>query len=165
MQGAYPLPPERDPLQGPLKTSGTATLALASGVLSFLCLWGVGGVGGARGGEVAAGIRVTPFRSIPMSVTAERRLADERVRQAAQLAGVSVAVMAALGKQSLSWIPWRSIAASAASLGAIAILVTVAGPGLPAAPWAGLLAAACAGLLVLGATWWGGSDLRVALAR
>src|SRR5688572_31215381 len=44
MQGAYPLPPERDPLHGPLKTSGTATLALASGVLSFLCLWGVGGV-------------------------------------------------------------------------------------------------------------------------
>lgn len=81
------------------------------------------------------------------------------------LAGVSVAVMAALGKQSLSWIPWRSIAASAASLGVIAIVVTVAGPGLPAAPWAGLLAAACAGLLVLGATWWGGSDLRVALAR
>ena len=44
MQGAFPLPPERDPNQGPLKTSGTATLALASGVLSFLCLWGVGGV-------------------------------------------------------------------------------------------------------------------------
>jgi hypothetical protein len=44
MHGAYPLPPERDPLHGPLKTSGTATLALASGVLSFLCLWGVGGV-------------------------------------------------------------------------------------------------------------------------
>jgi hypothetical protein len=44
MQGAYPLPPERDPLHGPLKTSGTATLALASGVLSFFCLWGVGGV-------------------------------------------------------------------------------------------------------------------------
>ncbi len=29
---------------GPLKTSGTATLALAAGVLSFLCLFGVGGV-------------------------------------------------------------------------------------------------------------------------
>jgi hypothetical protein len=35
-------------------------------------------VGGARGGEVAAGIRVTPFRSIPMSVTAERRQAIGR---------------------------------------------------------------------------------------
>ncbi len=44
MQGAYPLPPERDPLNGPLKTSGTATLSLASGVLSFFCFWGVGGV-------------------------------------------------------------------------------------------------------------------------
>jgi hypothetical protein len=32
-------------------------------------------VGGARGGEVAAGIRVTPFRSIPLSLTAERRQA------------------------------------------------------------------------------------------
>ena len=44
MLGAYPLPPERDPTNGPLKTSGTATLALASGLLSFVCLWGVGGV-------------------------------------------------------------------------------------------------------------------------
>lgn len=32
-------------------------------------------VGGARGGEVAAGIKVTPFRSIPISLTAERRQA------------------------------------------------------------------------------------------
>jgi hypothetical protein len=32
-------------------------------------------VGGARGGEIAAGIRVTPFRSIPISLTAERRQA------------------------------------------------------------------------------------------
>jgi hypothetical protein len=30
-------------------------------------------VGGARGGELAAGIRVTPFRSIPISLSAERR--------------------------------------------------------------------------------------------
>ena len=32
-------------------------------------------VGGARGGEVAAGIKLTPFRSIPVSLTAERRQA------------------------------------------------------------------------------------------
>ena len=32
-------------------------------------------VGGARGGEIAAGVRVTPFRSIPLSLTAERRQA------------------------------------------------------------------------------------------
>lgn len=32
-------------------------------------------VGGARGGEIAAGLRVTPFRSIPISLTAERRQA------------------------------------------------------------------------------------------
>ena len=36
-------------------------------------------VGGARGGEVAAGIRVTPFRSIPISMTAERRQAIGRL--------------------------------------------------------------------------------------
>ncbi|WP_309661773.1 hypothetical protein [Sphingomonas sp.] len=32
-------------------------------------------VGGARGGEIGAGLRVTPFRSIPISLTAERRQA------------------------------------------------------------------------------------------
>ncbi len=32
-------------------------------------------IGGARGGELAAGIRVTPFRSIPVSLTAQRRQA------------------------------------------------------------------------------------------
>jgi hypothetical protein len=32
-------------------------------------------VGGARGGELAAGVRFTPFRSIPVSLTAERRQA------------------------------------------------------------------------------------------
>ena len=31
--------------------------------------------GGARGGEIAAGVRITPFRSIPVSLTAERRQA------------------------------------------------------------------------------------------
>jgi hypothetical protein len=35
-------------------------------------------VGGARGGEVAAGVRLTPFRSIPVSLTAERRQAIGR---------------------------------------------------------------------------------------
>jgi hypothetical protein len=29
--------------------------------------------GGARGGEIAAGLKVTPFRSIPIALTAERR--------------------------------------------------------------------------------------------
>ena len=32
-------------------------------------------VGGGRGGEVAVGVRLTPFRSIPVSLTAERRQA------------------------------------------------------------------------------------------
>jgi hypothetical protein len=36
-------------------------------------------VGGARGGEIAAGVRITPFRSIPVSLTAERRQAIGRL--------------------------------------------------------------------------------------
>jgi hypothetical protein len=32
-------------------------------------------IGGARGGEVAAGVRVAPFRSVPVALTAERRQA------------------------------------------------------------------------------------------
>ena len=37
-------------------------------------------VGGARGGEIAAGVRITPFRSIPVSLTAElhEAFAEER---------------------------------------------------------------------------------------
>jgi len=35
-------------------------------------------IGGSRGGEVAAGVRVTPFPSIPVSLTAERRKAIGR---------------------------------------------------------------------------------------
>ena len=35
-------------------------------------------VDGARGGEIAAGVRVTPFRAIPLSLTAERRQAIGR---------------------------------------------------------------------------------------
>lgn len=35
-------------------------------------------IGGSRGGEVAAGVRVTPFPSIPVAITAERRQAIGR---------------------------------------------------------------------------------------
>jgi putative peptidoglycan lipid II flippase len=31
--------------------------------------------------------------------------------------------------------------------------------------WPGLLAALAAGLVIMGATWWGSADLRAALAR
>jgi hypothetical protein len=44
MSGAFREADERGESRGPLKTSGTATLALASGVLSFFCLFGLGGV-------------------------------------------------------------------------------------------------------------------------
>src|SRR5207344_556029 len=45
MSGAYGEADEwgQRPGPGPLKTSGTATLALAAGVLSFFCLFGFGG--------------------------------------------------------------------------------------------------------------------------
>jgi hypothetical protein len=44
MSGAYGEADEWRQPQGPLRTSGTATLALAAGVLSFFCLFGFGGV-------------------------------------------------------------------------------------------------------------------------
>ena len=81
------------------------------------------------------------------------------------LAAVSIAVIAALGAPVRSWMLWRSIAASTGSLAAIAALATPAALGQPAGVVAGLLAAALAGLLVLGATWWGSGDMRMALAR
>jgi hypothetical protein len=44
MSGAYGEADEWRQPRGPLRTSGTATLALAAGVLSFFCLFGFGGV-------------------------------------------------------------------------------------------------------------------------
>jgi hypothetical protein len=44
MSGEYGEANEWRQPQGPLRTSGTATLALAAGVLSFFCLFGLGGV-------------------------------------------------------------------------------------------------------------------------
>jgi hypothetical protein len=44
MQGAYPGPEYPGQPNGPLKTSGTATLALVAGVLSYFCLFGLGGI-------------------------------------------------------------------------------------------------------------------------
>lgn len=44
MPGAYGGADEWSQPRGPLRTSGTATLALAAGVLSFFCLFGFGGV-------------------------------------------------------------------------------------------------------------------------
>lgn len=44
MSGAFGEADEWGRPTGPLRTSGTATLALAAGVLSFVCLFGVGGI-------------------------------------------------------------------------------------------------------------------------
>jgi putative peptidoglycan lipid II flippase len=81
------------------------------------------------------------------------------------LAGVAVAVIAALGAEAGGWLPWRSMAVS------LACLIVVAGvagtwpavAGITVAT--GLAAAVLAAALVMAATWWGSPDLRRALAR
>jgi hypothetical protein len=77
---------------------------------------------------------------------------------------VAIAAVAALGSEARSWLPWRSMVIS------LLCLVLLAGLAAQALPpslglWAGLVAAAFAGLLVIVATWWGSADLRGALAR
>jgi putative peptidoglycan lipid II flippase len=76
---------------------------------------------------------------------------------------VAVAVIAALGADARAWLPWRSMAVSLACLLVLAALTAVPVPA--AGLWAGLLAAAVAGLIVLGVTWWASADVRTALAR
>lgn len=44
MTGAFPGPEQLEPQVGGQRTSGSATAALVSGILSFVCLFGVGGV-------------------------------------------------------------------------------------------------------------------------
>jgi putative peptidoglycan lipid II flippase len=79
---------------------------------------------------------------------------------------VAVAALAAgaMGAQLRAWLPWRSMLISVVCLVVLAGLaaqISIASWGL----WPGLVAAAVAGLFVMGATWWGSADLRAALAR
>jgi peptidoglycan biosynthesis protein MviN/MurJ (putative lipid II flippase) len=78
---------------------------------------------------------------------------------------VAAVVVIALGQHARAWLPWRSMAISLACLLALAGVATQA--WLPSSPglWLGLALAGLAGLAVMGATWWGSSDLRAALAR
>jgi putative peptidoglycan lipid II flippase len=81
------------------------------------------------------------------------------------LTAVAVAVIGALGREAIGWLPWRSMAVSLACLIALAAL---AGRWLPApdvAVAAGLAAEGAAAVLVFAATWWVSADLRRALAR
>lgn len=99
LPGAAPIQPGRlDRLQlsawallrgapgaGSLATSGTLGGSQAGARLSYaldrrlaLSLRSSSPVGGARGGEVAAGLRVTPIPAIPVAITAERRQAIGR---------------------------------------------------------------------------------------
>lgn len=77
---------------------------------------------------------------------------------------VAIATIAALGAQVRSWLPWRAMGIS---LGGLAVIAAISFGASSAALglWPGLAAAAVAGVLVLGATWWGSIDLRSALAR
>lgn len=70
---------------GSLATGGTLGGSQAGARLTYaldprlaLSLRSSSPVGGARGGEVAAGVRVTPFPSLPVAITAERRQAIGR---------------------------------------------------------------------------------------
>jgi putative peptidoglycan lipid II flippase len=79
-------------------------------------------------------------------------------------AGVALALVAGLGEQARTWMPWRSMVIAA---GALLLLAAIAGP-LSVASFGvgvGLAAATIAGLFVMLVTWWGSADLRAALAR
>ena len=78
------------------------------------------------------------------------------------LAAVAIAMVWALGPQARAWLPWRSMALSLAALLAVAATAWI---GVPAGLVTGLIAAAVAGAVVVGATWCGSADLRAALAR
>jgi putative peptidoglycan lipid II flippase len=83
----------------------------------------------------------------------------------ALLAAVAMAVIGALGREAVGWLPWRSMAVSLACLIALA---AVAAHWMPIAGMAvanGLAAAVAAAGLVMAATWWASADLRRALAR
>jgi hypothetical protein len=69
-----------------LATGGTLGGSQAGTRLSYTIMPGIAAslrasspVGGARGGELAAGVRIAPFRSIPVSLTVERRQAIGRL--------------------------------------------------------------------------------------
>ena len=78
-------------------------------------------------------------------------------------AGVAAVVLGAIGSQARSWLPWRAMAISLLCLLLLAGLA--ARLPAPAGLWSGLALAGLAGVLVMGATWWGSADLRAALAR
>lgn len=78
-------------------------------------------------------------------------------------AGVAAVVLAAIGPQARSWLPWRAMAISLLCLLVLAGLA--ARLPAPVGLWPGLVLAGLAGALVMAATWWGSADLRAALAR
>jgi len=80
-------------------------------------------------------------------------------------AAVAAATVAAMGRQALSWLPWRAMGISLA--GPLLAAAFIAGGSSLASwgLWPGLAAAAVVALIVVGITWWGSVDLRAALAR
>jgi hypothetical protein len=73
------------PQPGSLASGGTLGGSQAGARLTYslnrqlaLSLRSSSPIGGSQGGELAAGVRVTPFRSIPIALTAERRQAIGR---------------------------------------------------------------------------------------
>jgi putative peptidoglycan lipid II flippase len=77
---------------------------------------------------------------------------------------VALIVAGGLGMRLRSWLPWKSMLVSLLCLLVLAGFAAQVPPG-SLGLWPGLLAALAAGLVIMGATWWGSADLRAALAR
>jgi putative peptidoglycan lipid II flippase len=120
----------------------------------------------ARGAMRAAVIAYSLALALLLSYAAWGSADGARLMMALNVlqSAVAVIVLAALGSQLRGWLPWRSMVISLACLlvlAGIAAQASAVSLGL----WSGLSLAALAGLIVIGATWWGSADLRAALAR
>jgi Domain of unknown function (DUF4190) len=128
MSGAFGEADERGQRQspGPLRTSGTATLALAAGVLSFFCLFGFGGA-------LAIALGWLAHNEIDRS---EGRLAGRGLASTGIGLGIANLVFTVVGVGVLVALAVRPapISAALASPTARPVPPPIAAPRLPAAP-------------------------------
>jgi hypothetical protein len=76
---------------------------------------------------------------------------------------IALGLLAALGPRLRAWLPWRALAAPAATL--LVLQACLLAFGLPANLTWQWGAAVLAAALVVAVTWWASSDFRAALAR
>jgi putative peptidoglycan lipid II flippase len=140
----------------------TGSWGLLPQALTAVALAVLASRGGMRAAVLAYGLALVVLLAYAASGPADgaRLMVLLNVLQAA----VALVVLAALGPSARDWLPWRSMAISLLCLLALAAVAARAS-GMPAGLPANLAMAALAGLLVMGATWWGSADLRAALAR